>query len=363
LKIRQNYDEIRLVSVLPKQMRAILFEEEILVDDNVMTMVENSFLTNALGFISDKTRIVPKTSILSMQIYSQNKENEYCQTIVETIDKLLIDYYTRKSISTNVLKLGDFLECAVAGLLRARLNVLGDIRSTELSEIKLSQLLLLTSLRHIRGISRQLRRKLSTIITVSSNDGPLDQCYLPSSFKGETAFYIALNDAVIEKGGVIEFITKSDECFDGLLLLYSDLGPILLAHDEKSRKASLNNTRSKSKKSPSTMADMPKKGKQANRFKMLVENATSWSVDNNITVKKSSALEALITNAYVFVYFETADDSVSFEASDNNCVMQLGERDVKKMLSFFGDLYTFIRCSSHESQALDKKTSKNRAKR
>jgi hypothetical protein len=79
LQIKENYNAIRFVSVLPKYMRAILFEEDLLVDDNVMTMVENSFLTNALDNISSTTRIVPKTSILSMQIYSQDKENEYCQ--------------------------------------------------------------------------------------------------------------------------------------------------------------------------------------------------------------------------------------------------------------------------------------------
>ena len=113
-------------------------------------MIENSFLTNALENISEETSFIPRTSILSMQIYSQNKVNEYCRTIVTAIDKLLNDY-TRESTPMNAFKLGDFLECAVSGLLRARLNVLGDIRSTQLSEIKLSQLLLLTNLRNIRG--------------------------------------------------------------------------------------------------------------------------------------------------------------------------------------------------------------------
>ena len=235
-----------------------------------------------------------------------------------------------------------------------------------MSEIKLSQLLLLDDLERIRGVSRQLRRKLSSIISVSLNDGPLYQCNLPNSYDGEAAFFRALNDAVIMPGEVIEFITKKGECLDGLLLLDSDLGPVLLAHDEKSRKVpfGLKAQRVESTKGPSTMADMPGNGEQANRVKMLAENARRWSEKNNVAVKKSSALEALIKNAYIFVYFETAENSVSFEASDNNCVMQLGEHDVKKMLSFFGDLYTFIRGSSRESQALDgKKTPKKRVKR
>ena len=368
VQIKENYKEIRIVPVFPEHMRAILFEEEILVDDNVMTMVENSFLTNALDIISNKARIVPRTSILSMQIYSQNKVSEYCRTIVATIDKLLSDY-TRKSMPMNVLKLGDFLECAVSGLLRARLNVLGDIKSSEMSEIKLSQLLLLDDLRRIRGISENLTNKLLSTVSVRQRGIPLANVMLPSSYDDKTSFYnfflgkndffIALNDAVIEKGGVIEFITNAKECFDGLLLLDSDLGPVLLAHEEKSRKVPRNDTKrpkSTKKRSPSTMADMPKEGKQANRVKFLAEKARRWSEENNVAVKKSSALEALIKDAYVFVYFETAHDSVSFEASDNDCVMQLGERDVKKMLSFFGDLYTFIRGSSPQSQALDKKT-------
>jgi hypothetical protein len=100
LKIKENYRAIIKVSVLPKHMRAILFEEEIKLDRKLTSMVENSFLTNALEEISEETSFIPKTSILSMQIYSQNKVNQYCRTIAATIKKLLDDY-TREPISTN----------------------------------------------------------------------------------------------------------------------------------------------------------------------------------------------------------------------------------------------------------------------
>jgi len=163
LKIKNNFNAIEGVVVLPKHMRAILFEEEIKLDPNLTDMIENSFLTNALNEISKNTSIIPRTSILSMQIYSQKKVYEYCRTIAATIDKLLSNY-TTNSTSMNVFNIGEFLECAVAGLIRARLNVLGDIQSGEVSKIKLSQLLLLSDPSRIRGISRQLRRKLSNVI-------------------------------------------------------------------------------------------------------------------------------------------------------------------------------------------------------
>ena len=102
-----------------------------------------------------------------------------------------------------------------------------------------------------------------------------------------------------------------------------------------------------------TMADMPLSGKQANYVKELAGKALKWSETNGITVKEASALDALINNKYVYVYFETTPGSASFAARDDDCVMQLGEADVKKFLSFLGCLYTFVRASCRESQTLD----------
>ena len=91
-----------------------------------------------------------------------------------------------------------------------------------------------------------------------------------------------------------------------------------------------------------TMSDMPDSGKQANRVKELAGKALQWSEAKRMeATKKVSALDVLINNDYVYVYFEATPCSLSFAANDNDCVMQLGEADVRNMLSFLGGLYTF----------------------
>ena len=64
--INTIYDSIRDSNVSPDHMRTILFEDEVILDENMMSLVEDSFLTNSLDSIKEKTRIIPKTSIVSM---------------------------------------------------------------------------------------------------------------------------------------------------------------------------------------------------------------------------------------------------------------------------------------------------------
>jgi hypothetical protein len=254
------------------------------------------------------------------------------------------------------LDIGVFLECAVAGLIRARLNVLGELAKKQNAETEVSNLLLLTDLSRVQGISDDLRLKLSSRMVVTERNGPLRSVSLPKNYGNEDEFFTALNNTVIKPGDVVEFITDPQECCDGLIFVHTSNGPLLLFHDEKSRKVPIafNEVHQEISKTKFMMADMPKNGKQADHVKKLVEKAQKLQKDGKIPINESSALEALINNKYVYVYFETTPGSVSFAASDNDCVMQLGETDVKKMLSFLGCLYTFVRASCQEAQKLDK---------
>jgi hypothetical protein len=212
-------------------MRAILFEEEIYLDEKIMSLVVKSFLTNSLDSIEEEIYIVPKTSVVSMQLYSKNKTTEYCRTISATIDKLLGDF-TRDFKEKKHFNTGNFLECAVAGLIRARLNVLGELAKTNEAKTDVSHLLLLTDLSRVQGIGDDLVDKLSSSMIVSKRVNALRSVSLLSSYNDEDAFFLALSNTVIKPGDVVEFRTDSQECSDGLIFVFTSNGPLLLFHDE-----------------------------------------------------------------------------------------------------------------------------------
>jgi hypothetical protein len=119
-ELDENYGSMRDTIILPKHMRAILFEEEIKLDKDLAEMITNSFLVNSLRRISEDVLFVPKTSILSLKIYSKDKQELYWKSIrlaIEKLDELFTD-------EPNKVKLGGFLEAAVRELINARLYVL-----------------------------------------------------------------------------------------------------------------------------------------------------------------------------------------------------------------------------------------------
>ena len=89
-------------------------------------------------------------------------------------------------------------------------------------------------------------------------------------------------------------------------------------------------------------------------MKDLAGKAREWSKVKEIAVKEASALGVLVNNEYVYVYFETTPGSSSFAASDDDCVLQLGEQDVKNMLSFSTVcILLFMLAVARHRQALD----------
>jgi hypothetical protein len=68
-------------------------------------------------------------------------------------------------------------------------------------------------------------------------------------------------------------------------------------------------------------------------------------------VVPGSVLECRYTGNFVYIYFNTNEGTSSFAVDDH--VMQLGEKHAMKSLSFFTQLYRFVRDSSDFSQKLD----------
>ena len=64
-------------------------------------------IVNSLKVFDVDGLLVPKTSILSKQIYSEDREEKYWQTIRHTITELLENMYSE---GPNTVKLGQFLD-------------------------------------------------------------------------------------------------------------------------------------------------------------------------------------------------------------------------------------------------------------
>jgi hypothetical protein len=246
----------------------------------------------------------------------------------------------------------------VSGLLRARLSVLGESETSRPENLKLCQLFLLYEADLVNGIGNSLEDKLSS--DISKIDFFIERRSLPNSSTDEIAFFEELNNAILGHGDVIEFSTHKSDCFDGCLLISTSNGPLLVLHDVKSSMIRLdatatlddskNTTTASSDRKKYTMDLMPNQGKQARKLMHLASTARSLSKESKIAVNPSSALEALINNAYIYVYVNSNEAEETFAACENDCVMQLGGKDVKRMLSFFGDFYTFARGSANVTQ-------------
>jgi hypothetical protein len=158
-KLEETYSSMCDTIMLPKHVRAILLEEEIKLDEELTEMIQNSLLVNSLPRISKVTTLFPKTSILSLKIYLKEKKELYWQSIRVAIEKLEELF----SEEPNKVKLGQFLEAAVRGLINARLYVLMKVASDAYRDkhekvyVQIKQLILLLDIYSLEGASVKLQ--------------------------------------------------------------------------------------------------------------------------------------------------------------------------------------------------------------
>jgi hypothetical protein len=354
-----------------KHARAILLEEMINLDGELTIMIKNSLLVNSLSRISKLTPLVPKTSTISMKIYSKDKNEEYWKSIRFAIEKLEELF----SEEPNKVNLGQFLEAAVRGLINARLYVLMHLafeasshNNKEIVTVSISQLLLLTDRSTIKGASKKLRSILSYDFIAPPNKEILDEIVLPNSHKKMKQFLSAANVAPGKIGDILEIKPAPEqECFDHGYLISSGIDgkPFAIFVDEKSGREHRSEATDTNIVSETGLPisldinmisphkdfgfnDLPKNGKQALHLLNIAKRAKKWDSAN---VTKGSMLEALREDNYLYIYVNTTANALSFAVNDN--VMQLGETNSKRLLSFLLDSYRLVRAASTRAQELD----------
>ena len=371
-ELDENYGSMRDTIILPKHMRAILFEEEIKLDKDLAEMITNSFLVNSLRRISEDVLFVPKTSILSLKIYSKDKQELYWKSIrlaIEKIDELFTN-------EPNKVNLGEFLEAAVRGLINARLYILTKLAAeadfhNKIVLVRISELLLLKDPDSVKGASTRLQSILLNTFRVPRRENKLMSVTLSNSYANMNRFLLDANKAPFKKGDILELKPAPEkECFDYGFIFSSGIDgkPFAVFIDAKSgrqNRSEVTDTQIVSETSLSIseddvnmnsfqgdfdLTDLPKKGKQALHLLNISNMSKDWAP---ATVKKGSMLEALRSDNYLYIYINTTKSASSFAVGDH--IMQLGEIDSKRFLSFLLDSYRLARTASTTAQDLDVK--------
>jgi hypothetical protein len=330
--------------VLPKHAHAILFEEEINLDEDLTKMIKNSFLINSITNISINTQIIPKTTTLGMKIYARDREEEYFQNILFAINKLDEIHST----TPNNIKIGSYLEYAVEGIINARLNVLMRLQYVDNQKVEIFgriRKLLLLDINNVKGISDKMEDTLNMKFLVPLGILDLKKIHLSNSYI-KSRKHSFLRDANVTPGrifDIMQIIPSPDECFDYGFMVYSayDKKPFAVFINTKSGREINNevdtaNSIQSIDKIKFDYCDLLKGGEQA---KHLLKKASSSSLGKRKVIE-GSLLEALKNKNFLYIYVNTSKDSISFGVNDN--VMQLGEIDSKHLLSFLLDAYRHI---------------------
>jgi hypothetical protein len=229
---------------------------------------------------------------------------------------------------------------------------------------------LLSDLDSIKGASRKLRSKLFSKFYVPPSEDLLDELVLPDSYISMKRFLSDANVAPSISGDILELKPVSDqECFDYGLLFSSGIEgkPFALFIDAKSgrqRRSEVTDTNivsdtgllisvnvnMNSRQGDFDFADLPNNGKQALHLLDIAKKAKKL---DPAKVTKGSMLEALREDNYLYIYVNTTESVSSFAVGDQ--VMQLGETDSKRLLSFLLDSYRLVRTASTRAQELDAK--------
>jgi hypothetical protein len=243
-------------------------------------------------------------------------------------------------------------------------------QNKESLSVTISELLLLTDHDSIKGASLELQSRIENDFLVPPYKVPLAEVFLRDSYISMQRFLSDANMAPAKAGHILEIKPVPDqECFDYGLLFSSGIEgkPFALFIDAKSgrqRRSEVTDTNIVSEtglpisvnvnmnslQGDFDFADLPKNGKQALHLLDIAKKAKKL---DPAKVTKGSMLEALREDNYLYIYVNTTESASSFAVGDQ--VMQLGETDSKRLLSFLLDSYRLVRTASTRAQELDAK--------
>ena len=397
--VGRRYVGLKGSSLPARYGKALLFGEEVAVDDNVMKYVETSLFVNALTDLApdERTKICPETSIVSMHLLKTDVGGlRYQKIIVDTINSLLDNLVTAKGIQDA----GKPMEIIVRGLIDARLQVLADLDSTERSGqfFSLASLLMLGSSNYIdsdyegSGLAQNspsvldspnmqlVQGKCKRIKTFPrSNDFSKSSknvfrfiilllcfavlCFCLLMYMVHT-YLLFIGDAALatrlflEKANMVEltpgfsFVSLSldpGECADGMWLFRDQSSNVfVLAMDCKSKmigESASSQSNPETEPSPYTFINLPGRGSQAQHFLNVVSVAKTW---READVRDGSMLDALRKGRFLYTYVNTLSEA-TFAVGEH--VLHMGRVDSERFLSFFSAYYSLHRSSSGSADA------------
>ena len=330
-----------------------------------MNLIQNSLLTNSLDVITENTKVIPTTNIMSAYIYGNYAEQRHMyKKILSSMTSELLTMFNA-SASDTVADVGKYLEVIARGMMNMRLQTSYEVSEEEKTAMEFTILELLQLDEIPICTSPNLSRRLNSMLSISPTSydaepkltlGPSRSStrsnqvgYEQSKLMYQSMFFADMNIKFWLDEEIVEILPAKGECFDaGWLLPQSGAPgkPFTLLLECKSRDIDISEDTRNIIKPPRTTGpfgrgDLPVKGKQTEYFREIIATAKGEIDTGNITLTPGSLLEALVEGRYLYVYLDTSDKDGSITVGDNILLMRRTES--KQYLSFYYDFFRLLR--------------------
>ena len=320
-----------------KYMRALLLNHEVVVTDEVSTLVSRGILSNALT--SDTGSIIPNTSVIILIAAIKNKIVEG-PLVKEAYAGYILDLYNCCIEQSRSMAQGDLLECIVLNLFKAKVTCV--MMSSDQPAI-LADLLCLPS--HAQASPLAALRWKYTLdvplpVVVSGN---FNEVELPSAYddlKGFCATLANPNNLPTASVPYMFFVPSkakgNKNSHDLMVACYTgpDQPPMTIVIELKS--AAVLNLNQPSKNAREDLRYTPGGGFQYTRTKCHLE-----SVGVPSGVGNTGLLKHIRDGNWVYVYMSTHDNYENAFAVEN--CMLLGPSEVDRFMGPFREVYRAAR--------------------
>ena len=330
-----------------------------------MNLIQDSLLTNSLDVITENTKVIPTTNIMSAYIYGHYAEQPYMyKEIISSMTSELLTMFNAGAFDT-VADVGKYLEVIARGMMNMRLQTSYEVSKEEKTAMEFTVLELLQLDEIPICTSPNLSRHLDSNLLISPTSnaakhkltlGPSRTStrsnqtgYEESKLMYQSMFFADMNVKFWLDEEIVEILPAKGECFDaGWLLPQSGAPtkPFALLLECKSRDINIiedirNIIKPLRTTGPFGRGDLPVNGKQAEYFRDTIATAKGEINAGNITLTPGSLLEALVQGRYLYVYLDTFDKCGSMTVGDNILLMR--STDSKRYLSFYYDFFRLLR--------------------
>jgi len=346
--VAEHYPSMKTWGLTPRLKKALLFCDEINVDDEVMDIISQGVFTNTLTNLKPNctTTIFPRTTILGMD----NMSISYTPGLVvpeqirKIVDSLLM------FVVSNDSQIGYPLEIVTNGIINARLLALTDIAPIQQTiNFTISQLLLLRNPVTLRLLDQKEKKSITSTIKCLKCELKVinsDQRYLVDS----TTLSKSYNEKYPSLEGLKYLKDANDIIYPDVNIVTKNLHP-KEAHDGVwSFRTWLNDMIHTLMVDAKGVRELPVAAsypplldlKQAIYMQSFDKKIKKFVSKNQLNVNDDSMTQSLALNNTVFVYITTRRE-VS-KISDR--VLILGDTDTRNFLGFLEPLYAVCRTSS-----------------